>query len=282
MNSRDEYLNRKIIDKRIYIPYGIEIEAESIPFDNGKRVISHKIDDTWLLKSDDSLIDKGLEISSPVLSNDKDTLVRLKKLAKTLDYLGATFNNASLQLNFDYLNKSDDDIIYLLKVFSIYQNVICRYSTGIDDSLRKSFFDYAIPLGDLFRYRFRTNAIKIDSYRRFINNKSFSLSLKTLTKKNQDPIKVIEFRTPNGSSNYYLWMNYIIFFSSFLTSVNKNQFDRDYVDYSFDHLVFADSLDKLIAIDEDKACELADIIFITDEEKDCFFKQYFDKTIRIR
>ena len=35
MDSNNSILNRKVIDKRIYIPYGLEIEAENISFDLG-------------------------------------------------------------------------------------------------------------------------------------------------------------------------------------------------------------------------------------------------------
>lgn len=271
-------LNRKIIDKSIYSPYGIEIEAEGIEFELGTRVLGHKITDDWNIKIDNSLTDGGIELASPVLDNTKENIIRLKKIASTLEFLGATFKNASFQINFDAYDLTSNDIIYLLKIFSIYENVIYRFSTGIDSTLRQTVRDFAFPISKAFFYLYNNCRVKEDSYSQLINDKSLAISLKTKTKNDNDPIKVIEFRTPNGTSDFYLWMNYIVFFSSFLTCIKNKKYDREYIDYLFDIMEFK-TVEDLIRIDEVKANEFAQLIYQSDIEKECFFKQYYDKQI---
>lgn len=280
MGVQDNNLNRKIIDKSIFIPYGLEIETEGILYNEGKRILSHKIDSDWQIKTDNTLDDCGIEITSPVLKNDKETLIKLKKLAKTLSFLGARFEHASLQINLDFFYQTSTDIIYLLKMFSIYQNVIYRFSMGTDDKIRNTAFDYAVPMGGLFRDKYNMTAKKESSYERFINNKSFSMSLKTLSRNRTDPIKVVEFRTPNGTSDFYLWMNYLVFFSSFLNFVINQKYDKEYVDYTFDRVKFANSVEELVSIDEKRATQLAELIYTSEPEKTCFYNQYFDKVIK--
>lgn len=275
-------LNRKEIDKKIYIPYGLEIETENIPYDDGKRVLRHKVDEGWDIGTDRTLINGGLELTSPVLPNNKETIIRLKKISKTLEFLNPTFDNASLQINFKADYFTNDDIINLLKMFSIYENIICRFCTGVNNSMRKSISGYASPLGGLFRYNYNTNAIKEESYVRLKNNKSLALSLKTLTENIKDSIKVIEFRTPNGTDNFYLWMNYIIFFSSFLTIIKNRKYDEEYINYLFYRESFAKTINDLVSVDEKKATEFANLIYQSEAEKECFYSQYFDKKIRTR
>ncbi len=119
-----------------------------------------------------------------------------------------------------------------------------------------------------------------DRYLRYINAKSFSISLKTLTTYKKDPVKVIEFRTPNGTSDYRLWLNYITFFSSFLNCVKTKCFDKELIDYKFENLTGLLQKD-LFSIDEGNANELADMIFKDQVDKDNFKEQYFSQDRRL-
>lgn len=269
-----------MIDKKIYIPFGLEIEAENIPFDEGKRVLRHKIDEHWIIGDDRSLDNGGIELSSPLIPNTKDAFIQLKKIASTLEHLNATYTHASLQINLDAYQFTCNDILYLLKLFSIYENIIYCFSTGEDDYIRISAGSNASPLARLFKSEYEENII--NSYRPFINNKLFALSLKTKTQSKDDPIKVIEFRTPNGTSNFNLWMNYIVFFSAFLKCIEKNNFDKKYIDYLFRREKFMKTFDDYIAIDEIGANELANLIYQDEVEKDYFYSQYFEKKIKSR
>ena len=273
-------LNRKTIDKSIYIPYGIEIEVEGIDYDEGVKVLRHKITDDWRIKTDRSLDNGGIELVSPVLTNTKENIIILKKIASTLEFLGAKFEHASFQINFDAYDFTNDNIIYLLKIFSIYENVIYRFSSGVNESMRHNI-NYALPLGRIFYYKYNNSDIQ-ESYNIFINNKSFALSLKTKSRNCDDPIKVVEFRTPNGTCSFYLWMNYIVFFSSFLKCVKTRKYDKEYIDHLFSRMELFEHIDELIRVDEVKANEFAHLIYQSDAEKECFFRQYYDKKILTR
>ncbi len=275
MDSNNSILNRKVIDKRIYIPYGLEIEAENISFDLGKRLFEHKVNEEWTIGTDRSLMNCGLELSSPVLPNNKEPIIKLKKIAKTLSFLKPTFEHASLQLNFSVSEEMQSSIVPLLKMFYVYQDIIYRFSTGVDDKLRSIVDICAFPL------LIKDRLTRVDEI--LINNKFLGVSLKTLTKNKKDSIKAIEFRTPNGTDHFYLWMNYIVFFSSFLTCIKNKTYDREYINYLFNEIVYdANHLENSVKIDERKAIEFANFIYKDEIEKECFYTQYFDKKIKIK
>lgn len=272
--------SKNIITPAIFIPYGIEIELESVPYDEGKRVISHKVPESFKIGTDNSLNNAGIEVSSDVLINTKENVVMLKKLSKTLKFLGATYENASFQINLDAYNFSEDDIKNFLKMYSVYENVIYRFSLGIDDVIRPSAKEYALPIRGEFYSKYNQSANEYGRYSRYINNKSYGVSLKTLTRSKENPIKVVEFRTPNGCSEYKLWLNYITFFSSFVTYLKSNKFDKEMIDYKFDNLVY--QLDKdLFKIDEESANELSDMIFKDEIDRVNFKEQYFSQDRRL-
>lgn len=267
----------KQISKEIFIPFGLEIEMEGIPFEEGERVICHKVDENWIIGTDLSLTDEGIELSSPVLSNEIETFKKLKKLAKTLEFLNPTFEHASFQINLDAYTFSKEDFINLLKMFSIYENIIYRFSTGEEEHIRECAGEFASPVAQLFYDKYHGTAKKEISYQRLINNETMALSLKRKMKKKEGPIAMIEFRTPNGTYNYDLWFNYITFFSAFLTYIKSEVYDKEKMDYLFEHEPFLGHIRELEAIDEKKALQLADLIFTNEEDKNAFYKQYIYK-----
>ncbi len=265
---------KKSISKEIFVPFGIEIEMEGIDFEKGKFEICHNVDKNWKMGTDSTLIREGIELSSPVLSNEQETFEKLKKLAKKLETLNVTFQNASFQVNLDADSFRCIDFVNLLKMFSIYENIIYQFSMGEDQNIRESAYEYAAPIGQRFYDKYHSHAQIKDSYQRFINNKAMSISLKRTPKKVDDPIKIIEFRTPNGTYSYDLWFNYITFFSAFLTYVKNKNFDKEKIDYLFEQKNFLTCMQTLEKIDEKKAIQLAELIFTNEEDKSSFYKQY--------
>lgn len=275
--EKKENFMKKQISREIFIPFGIEIEMEGIPFEEGKRVIRHKVDENWKMGIDKGLINEIMELSSPVLSNEIETFKKLKKLAKTLQFLNPTFEHASFQINLDADIFGKEDFINLLKMFSVYENIIYRFSMGEDEHIRECAFAYAGPIRRLFYNAYHKNIRMEESYKNLINNKFFALSLKTKTRETKDPIKIVEFRTPNGTYHYDLWFNYITFFSAFLTYIKREDYDKEKIDYLFEHVKFFTCMQELETIDEKKALQLADFIFTNDEDKKIFYKQYVYK-----
>lgn len=263
---------RKQISKEIFIPFGIEIEAEGIPYDNSKRVINHKVDDKWSIKTDRSLQDGGVEIVSPVLTNDIVVWKQLRKLSETLKFLSPTFDQSSFQVNLDAFNLSEEEIIDFLKLYSVYEKVIYGFSKGFDQHLRKDM-SYAEPISYEFYQQYHKKP-RFRCYHEFINNKRFSISLKTKTRSIHDKIQVIEFRTPNGTDDAFLWQNYITCFSAMLKHITSRMFDPEKIDFLFSKCFYRPSLDSLETVDEKKGIEFAELIFTNDMDKTCFYKQY--------
>ena len=64
-----------------------------------------------------------------------------------------------------------------------------------------------------------------------------------------------------------------------MTMIRKRKYDKKIIDKSFSKLKLINSLDKLLEIDESKAREFADLIYISEDEKNRFYSQYFEKKI---
>ncbi|MDE6141380.1 MAG: hypothetical protein K2G03_02140, partial [Bacilli bacterium] len=260
---------------QVYIPYGLEIEMESVKYEEGERLFRHFLDDAWIIGDDQTLDNRGLELTSPVLSNEGSTYILLKKISKTIKHLGATFKHASFQINFSIDDMNDEDIINLLKAYSIFENVVYRFSRGDYFTLRENIFVHAGPIGNLFSHEYSLHNDLFSKYKSFINSKQYGLSLKTLTRNDYDPIKVVEFRTPSSSNSYDIWINYLLFFSSLLTYVKGGQYEKDYIDYMFDRRDIINDVDKLLEIDGNKAKKLANSIFKDGAAREQFYNQYF-------
>ena len=78
-------------------------------------------------------------------------------------------------------------------MFSVYENIVYRFSLGEDNHIRESAGDYAHPIRSHFYAKYNSNAKKRDRYLRYINAKSFSISLKLLSLGRQMELAIIDY-----------------------------------------------------------------------------------------
>ena len=171
------------------------------------KYVKSQFGDNWFVKDDRSLMkDKNAEIATPVLNNEKNYWILLKKLAKMIKKLNPSFDNCSFQVNFDgSLLPTEAARVTFLKLYAYYEDIIYRFSKGEDACYRESLDTYASPiilsLKDTLYFGEDDKDLILE---RFSNQKRYGISFKT---ENKD---LIEFRTPNGTYNPILWQNYIV------------------------------------------------------------------------
>lgn len=251
------------------VNFGLEIELEKVKNDLVYQLVKKNLGDRWYVKEDKSLIEGySAEIVSPVLQNQIHTWKLLKKLGELLKHLSPSYNNCSFQINFDgSLLPSVEDRVRFIKLFAVYEDIIYRFSKGDDEFYRDSLDTYASPiilaLKDVLRYD--DNDMIID---RFSNNKRYGIMFKT---NNMD---LIEFRTPNGTSNPILWQNYITTFYYLLKLASSTKYNIKEIYKYIDEFVSIYLLESYERLRQDKAVLFSDLLFENKTDKIYFLHQY--------
>ena len=115
---------------------------------------------------------------------------------------------------------------------------------------------------------------------RFLFNKYYGVSLKGklgTIYSSLYPVNLIEFRTPNGTDDVWLWQNYINTFYNIIRTFEVGSIDYEKIDYLYYRLFGTISYDTYEDMHLDKAIEFANIIFNNDRDKLYFIKQYIGK-----
>lgn len=264
--------SRKILTIPQKEKFGLEIETIDVPFNEIERLV-YNLSDEFFVHVDTSLKDYGAEISTPVYTNTKEELKLLRKLSKTLKHLTPNFDGCSFQVNYD-CTLSDIDRMELLKVFGYYEKIISRFSRGNDPKLRESILEYANPIFYEVGFIISSNKSLEDKLNKFTNRKMFAMTYK----ENLRP-HLIEFRTPNGTDDYDLWMNYITAFYYLIDVVKKHKYDKEKIDYTYENFsklnddeYFNNKL--CFPIHEDLLIEFVNLLFTNKLDKLHFIKQY--------
>ena len=269
----------------INIPFGCEIEFENILYDNIKNNIKEQIQfKDWTLSYDPSLDNAyhtydlmGGELSSPILSDNENTWINIKNICQFLRENGACNTELSGgHIHFDNSLFKDNyvSLLRLVKLWSIYEDIIYRISMNFDTNIRYGIYTYAIPVG--IKYKKILNSSYVNDFKTLLSvlkiSKNYGLSFFHFSDKDYN---TIEFRTPNGSINEVVWQNNINIFMHLLNTCLDNNKDWDYIDYllkNYNNLEY--EIDNLTKLKIDKAKEFGDFIYSCDEYKLDFMKQY--------
>ena len=250
--------------------FGLEIEIQGV--DNSKKEIVTNIDSNLKCKEDLSLNNRGFEITTPVYNNRKEDLLLLRELSLALKELNPVFDNCSFQVNYNN-NFNIKEQINFIKVFSYYEKILYRFSKGSDERFRDTINIYANLVYPEFIFEYKNNYYMPEySLLYFQNAKRYGINYKTYD-------KLIEFRTPNGTVDYSLWLNYINSFYFLLDAIKNKKFDMEKIEkYILD---YENNLNERYSlsygdfeIELEKCLELIDILFTDDMDKIYFLKQY--------
>lgn len=304
--------------------FGIEIEAlnlDTYAFKKDDKLIKYIVDyleennikkvdyytSPWIIKTEPTFIyenEMGSEVVSPVLKDTKEDFEMLKNICYLLKEKGASTGYCTGgHIHFGaecFENINVHSLLNLLEMWTIFEDVIYRFSTGEYMTLRPAANYSATPIRedvmDITSIFFREDVM--DTTSSFLDFKNlykgsmdkliwlFSTNcggikienLKNETFFDQNK-KTIEVRCPNGTLEHTIWQNNINFFYHFLKYALSDNFNEELMDELFLRLnPVSDSVDKQIDnymnLNIEKAIFLSNLIF--DEEID---KLYFLKEL---
>lgn len=249
------------------INFGLEFELDKISLVEVYRLTERQFGSSWSVKSDDSLtLGQNAEIVSPILQNNTETWVTLKKLSKLLNQLNPNYEKCSFQVNFDgTLLPSDEDKFKFLKFYAMYEDIIYRFSKGEDLFYRESLEQYAAPIILVLK---AIKAYGADSaVELFSNTKRRGIGFK-------EKENLIEFRTPNATNNPILWQNYITTFYYLLTFSKSDKCNQEEVEQYIDEFSKTYLLEYYEKEHKQKALTLSNMIFKNNIDKTNFMHQY--------
>ena len=251
--------------------FGLELELDKVNYNEVFKLVRKNFDSSWIVKTDKSLTkNHNAEIVSPVLQNQRQTWNLLYKMGELLQKLNPDYSNCSFQINFDgSLLPTPQDKIRFLKLYAMYEDIIYRFSKGEDDTYRESLDMYASPIILALK-----GALQYDdeyALDLFSDNKRYGVVFKS----KQD---LIEFRTPNMTSNTALMQNYITFFYYLLRLATSRKYNTQEVDAYIDSFYKIYLLEGYELLKTDKALQLANQLFTYKKDKLYFMHQYLGKT----
>lgn len=268
-NNSLEYRSKLTIPEKIN--FGLELELDQINHNEVLKIVRKEIGKGWVVKEDKSLTkNKNAEIISPVLQNTKSTWQLLHKMGKLLSKLNPDYSKCSFQVNFDgSLLPSKEDKIRFLKLYAMYEDIVYRFSKGEDEKYRESIDIYAPPIILSLKGTLEFD----DEYTLdfFSNNKRYGIIFKNQRK------DLIEFRTPNMTSNPIIMQNYITFFYYLLKFSTSRNYPQKEIDTYIDNFYKIYLLEGYELLKSDKALNLSNMIFTHKEDQLYFMHQYLGK-----
>lgn len=269
------------------ICFGLEIENNGLKqenFNDATRIIQN-IDKRFEIQDDFSLNERsrninklGLEIATPVFRNNKNDLLLLKKISKTLQYINPKYNLSSLQVNLDD-NLTVEQKMDLLKVFAFYETILLRFSRGRDNKLRDCSATYSKYIYYTLLNVLNKDIEECEKLSYFTEHKMYAINFKKNTAKEKIRKPLIEFRSPNGTNDLSLWLNYVNTFYYFLESVSNNKHDMELIEYTLKNPYQLDKEEYnnsflCFPVNETLAIDFANRIFDNEEDKIYFLQQY--------
>lgn len=273
--------NNLNLDKNISLGLEIEVEHSGI-IQVKKQFFDNDVSDAWQVIHDWTLKD-GVEIKSPILVSSEKNWQDLKRVCELLEPISLIDQRCGghIHIGAHILKDNPEAWLNFIKLWSVYENIIFRFSYGDWLSARKSLLKYAKPMSIYFWSDYLKLKKENASLEQIISRLSRSkyqsvnfcnvkLDSAGLSLKN-----TIEFRCPNGTLIPEVWQNNVNFFASILNYCQSSSFDDDivskrYEDNKSNHL----NLKTYDAINLEQALELSDMIFNVNLDKLYFLKQY--------
>ena len=265
-----------------YITFGLEIEFEHAMYDHVKENIDRKFNGKWITKHDGSL-HEGAEINSPILSDNKTSWEEVDTVCQIISPLGKvdTYSGGHVHIGTQTLGNKKQSWLNFIKIWSVYENIIYRFTYGNFLTHRPCMYKYAEPMTkDFWRYyqanKNEEELSKLIRTLQFRRNQAVNFS-KVLNDNLNDKKtgNTIEFRCPNSSFDPVIWQNNINLFINLLLYSKSETYNDDIVEAR--HMVNAGNYDALRWYDEvylEQALELCDMLFDNNLDKVYFLKQY--------
>lgn len=267
-----------------YITFGLELEFENAM----KSKIEQKIYETflnheWILKSDSSL-HKGAEIATPILRDTKENWQTIKLVCEIISKYATIGTKAGghIHVGTQVLGYNEEYWLNFIKLWSIYENIIFRFSFGNYLTARPNIYKFAKPMANIFSND--CEILKIVEanlngiIKRVNRNRYQAVNFSNVSPAFCDDFEeynTIEFRCPNGTLDPIIWQNNVNFFIKFLLYSKSINFDADIINKR--QSINKQKYNKLNYYNEiflDQSLELCDMIFDNNFDKVYFLRQY--------
>lgn len=224
-------------------------------------------------------LDDHIEIISPILKDENSNWKELEEILEFLISKGAYYSGgcgAHVHVGKQVLGTDINSLKILLKLWMIYEDVIIKFTNGINYFERKNFriaSDRAAFSIKWFLKKLEEE--KITEFRPSLHNKLLTINFCTddiynfLQEAQKKEVEdTIEFRCANGTLNKVIWQNLVNFYVKLMDSCSKPDFDLEL-------LTYRESKGIDIKYYDDMAFELCDLVFDNNFDKYCFLRQYY-------
>ncbi|MDD6388520.1 MAG: amidoligase family protein, partial [Bacilli bacterium] len=258
------------VDTRI--TFGLELECLT---ENYKEVLNCKnILKNWKITKDAS-VEKGVEIISPVLSYDQESIKELKYVCEMLARNNFSVDSTCgghVHLGFDYFKDVNEYAIFLT-LYSRIENLLYIIGNRSGTTTRDGFSEFATFLNDdTLNIVNNINYAKfnsMDSYVHLIKDtqyhKFYGLNLTNIGNKEKN---TIEFRFPNGELDFNEIIHNVKLFAK-LFEVSKE------ITYTKNKRLLSLYRDIISSYDMDmQIVNLLDLLFDNDLDKEFYMDRY--------
>ena len=258
------------VDTRI--TFGLELECLT---ENYKEVLNcENILKNWKITQDAS-VKNGVEIISPVLNYDQESINELKYVCEMLARNNFSVDNTCgghVHLGFDYFEDVFEYATFLT-LYSRIENLLYIIGNRSGMTTRDSFSEFATFLNDdTLNIVNNINYAKFNSMDSYVNlikdtqyNKYYGLNLTNIGNKEKN---TIEFRFPNGELDFNEIIHNVKLFAK-LFEVSKE------ITYTRDKKLLSLYRDIISSYDMDMQIEnLLDLLFDNDLDKEFYMDRY--------
>lgn len=265
-----------------FVTLGYEIEYEGIKRSIVDKFISEAGLYSWDSGSDQTV--KGGELRSPILGDNKEDWLELRRICKFLQLVKATTNGKSVGGHFHIgtqtIGEEADAWRDFLKLYAIYENVLFRFYYGDKINGREGIKQYAPPMArSVFSYwesmkEFET-AKEIVEY--FAGSRYRAINFNNVQSfEDASNMNTIEFRCPNGTIDEIILQNNANAALKMLLSAKEGKIDRDFLEFKYkrDRQRKVDNPQFYNIVCLKDALEFVDLVFDNNLDKIYFLRQY--------
>jgi len=248
--------------------FGLEIECENARWEK----IARRIMPEWELTDDISLLE-GAEIKSPILTDTKDNWITLKNVCSMLSKYSIVGLNSGghVHIGTQALGNDKESLINFMKLWSVYEPIIYRFSYGEFLGPRPGLKDTAksvqVDFVNLCCFCEEENVEYKDLIHYLCGDK-----YKAVNFKHYNTFRTIEFRCPNATLNPVIWQNNVNLFVKMMLYSKSKKFNNSLLDEKRKRLFIECKTPNEIYVND--AIEFADLIFDNNLDKIYFLRQY--------
>lgn len=240
--------------------------------------------DGWKIDYDGT-VPNGLELISPVLSDNEKDWNSLKDACDSLKALGATIDDTCgghIHIGADILGSDEKAWKNLFEIWENAEEFMYKISTKSGENLRKEVGFQAAPTQAIIQEMFDSDSIKINSYndvikiadeytRRYMlgyssSGRTKSMNLQCIAEGKQN---TIEFRIPNGSVDAEEIQKTANLYARIVQTSKRLSEDPEYKKDIFEKFK--------ISCNEEKLSYFLDLIFDDIEDKMVYYDRYFSQ-----